>query len=127
MNGEVLMSKKNITISLLLIVMVASVLYYSPVLFQEGNPLSIALGIAKLELTDDDIVAFSENARETKYVSRSSETSYTEVPALLLQGGEWEYEDQMGSALIFVQDDKEQIITMSKFTKHYIIWTLHHT
>lgn len=53
------MSKKVILIVMILFVILA--VFISPLLFQEGNPIPILIGIAKLHITDEKLVKISDN------------------------------------------------------------------
>ncbi|KZR60088.1 hypothetical protein [Pseudobacillus badius] len=93
----------------------------APVIFQEGNPIPLAVGIAKLHTTDQSVVKIDgENKR---YVTKAD--SQGNQPFLdLMSSKKWVFKEQAGAGLFFTKGEKELIVESEMYTSKYKIYTL---
>jgi hypothetical protein len=70
--------------------------FYSPVIFQEGNPLPVAYGIIKLSTTKERFIKLDEH----KYIFRSNTEDLKALTDYLAQNG-LEFIDRAGSGFLF--------------------------
>lgn len=111
---------KKIVLILFVVVLAFGLIIIYPVLFQEGNPLPILKGIAKLSFDEDEIVKISDNPQ--RYISKT-DTGKSPIIDLMSQES-WEFEDQMGSGYIFYKNGNRKNVSSVQYTKKYIIWEL---
>lgn len=111
---------KKIVLILFVVILAFGFIIIYPVLFQEGNPLPILKGIAKLSFNEDEIVKISDSPQ--RYISK---TDRGKSPIIDLMSQEsWEFEDQMGSGYIFYKNGNRKNVSSVQYTKKYIIWEL---
>ncbi|WP_160722882.1 hypothetical protein [Bacillus sp. USDA818B3_A] len=91
-------------------------------LFQEGNPIPLLVSIVKLKLTDTDYVQFLNTEKQSRYLSSdTSHPPYKQVKEFMKSKG-WDFEEQMGSGLIFLKDEKEALVMTRQYSKYFVIW-----
>ncbi|HAA89415.1 MAG: hypothetical protein XD63_1670 [Thermoanaerobacterales bacterium 50_218] len=88
-------------------------------IFQEGNPLPVALAVAKLELTGAEIVSVTPD--ETRLIQKSG----TEEPLtrFLAERG-WRFKDRLGAAIFYERDGRTLLVGSRMFTRRYVIYVL---
>ncbi|PLS08556.1 hypothetical protein [Neobacillus cucumis] len=120
MNG---LKKLVLTIALgLTIVSGVTIGFLGPALFQEGNPVPLLVSIVKLKLTDTDYVQFFNTEKKSRYLSSNSGNQpFKQVKEFMKSKG-WVFEEQMGSGLIFLKDEKEAIVLTRQYSKYFVIW-----
>ncbi len=104
------MKKKLLVISILLALIL---IIQKNVIFQEGNPIPVVIGILKLELTSNDLVEISEN----KYIVKNDLKEYIK----LKENQGYEYVEQLGSGYVFVKEEKSYISQTKQYTRRYRI------
>ncbi len=95
---------------------------FGSILFQEENPLPLAVSILKLKLSDQEFVQFSKTEKRSSYLSiNTGNQQYDSVKEFMKSNG-WEFEEQMGSGLIFIKNGIEAIVETRQFSNDFIIW-----
>jgi hypothetical protein len=97
---------------------------YSPVIFQEGNPLPLLTSAVKLQFTDNDFVQFSKSDKRSRYLSESTGNSEYEIVKEFMDSKGWKYQEQMGSGLIFTKNGEDAVVEVRQYSKHYFIWEI---
>jgi hypothetical protein len=92
---------------------------YRNVIFQEGNPLPIFVGICKLHMQGEDIVQISDKPQK-RYVMRSSMIGGKYLEDILSKQG-WTKVEQWGALSSFKKGNKEIGVTSRMYTGMYII------
>ncbi|MFF2445687.1 hypothetical protein ACFVSW_01205 [Neobacillus sp. NPDC058068] len=95
---------------------------FGSVLFQEGNPVPLMVSAIKLHLYDSEYVQFSKTEKRSRYLSKNSGDSRYDIVKEFMKSKGWNYEEQMGSGLIFVKDGEEAIVETRQYSKYFIIW-----
>ncbi|MDF2801339.1 MAG: hypothetical protein K0S61_1242 [Anaerocolumna sp.] len=112
------MRKKKRYSIIILIIFIISVIYYSPIIFQEANPIPVIVGIIKLYASDDSLVLISKNS--DKFISKSSNGQDVLMQSMKEDG--WSVTEQGGSAYIFSRDERKIVVTARHYTRKYLIW-----
>lgn len=97
--------------------MIASI-YFAPIIFQEGNPIPIFIGIIKLYTSEHNLVQISRDP--DRYISRSKD-GRDEVLAFMIEKG-WAFTEQGGSGYLFSKDEYKRVVTSRQYTKKFLIW-----
>jgi len=98
------------------------ILVLGPGLFQEGNPVPLLISIVKLKITDTDYVQFFNTEKKSRYLSSNTgQNPLIEVKEVMKAKG-WAFEEQIGSGLIFLKDEKEAIVLTRQYSKYFVIW-----
>ncbi|WHY88872.1 hypothetical protein QNH39_13980 [Neobacillus novalis] len=116
---------QRIFITFIIILAIGSAIIISSfgsVLFQEGNPVPLMVSAMKLHLFDSEYVEFSKTEKRSRYLSKNIGDSRYDIVKEFMKSKGWIYEEQMGSGLIFVQDDREAIVETRQYSKYFIIW-----
>jgi hypothetical protein len=112
--------KVLLLISVTILVLGIFVFFYSPVIFQEGNPWSQIKGITQLTFGKSNIVKLS--GADNRYLTKSQGGPMA-VEAFMKDRG-YEYTDQMGSGYFYKSSDETVILTRHQYSRFYIIWTI---
>jgi len=115
--------KRNIlrVIIVCLIVLGISIFVYSPVIFQEGNPLPQIKGIFQLNFAGKDLVKLS--SEENKYLTKSDQG--VEIIKTFMKDEGYDFIEQMGSGYFFVKDNlKGVIVTHKQYSRFYSLWNI---
>lgn len=108
-------------ISFIILIVGISVLLYSPVIFQEGNPWPQIKGMTQLDFTDKDMVKLS--SEENRYMTKSK--NGVEVIKEYMKYKGYDFTEQMGSGYFFQNDIGDRLIVTHKFySRFYSIWTI---
>ncbi len=114
-------NKKNLfLISSIFLATGIFVFFYSPVIFQEGNPWPQIKGIAQLTLGGSDMAKLSDS--DNKYLTKSKEGGDS-VDSFLKNKG-YEFVEQMGSGYFYKSPDRDIIMTRRQYSRFYVIWTI---
>ncbi len=105
-------------LSLILFIIIIAGIYFAPIIFQEGNPIPIFIGIVKLNTSEDSLVQISHNP--DRYISKSS-NGREEILGLMKENG-WTFTEQGGSGYFFVKDEFKRVVTARQYTRKYVIW-----
>lgn len=95
-NWEESMGIKRFLIVFLCIVIVCMLTVFwfeRDIIFQEGNPVPIAFGIAKPSFTGDDLIKVTSTSE--KYLVRSKDGNEAFISYMEKEG--WRFTDQMGA------------------------------
>ena len=90
-------------------------LFKGPAIFQEGNPLKVALAVARLELTEVRVVKFSE--RPEKYIFRAG-YGERELSDYLEKDG-WELKDRQGAGVFYERGGEVLSGRLRMFSRRY--------
>lgn len=119
------LKKILLTMLLLLILMTGLItLRFGSALFQEGNPLPILTSIMGLELSNSDYEQFSESKIRNRYVSENTGKSRNNVIKEFMKEKGWDFKEQLGSSLVFENDEETLVIETRQYSNHYILWSI---
>ncbi|WP_442600117.1 hypothetical protein [Neobacillus sp. D3-1R] len=93
---------------------------FGTALTQEGNPIPILTSIMKLELSNSGY----EKISDEKYVSEFKENYPYEILKEYMSDIGWNFHEQLGSALVFVKNEKVIVMETRQFTRHYYLWKI---
>lgn len=111
-----------ICIVVILIFIILSCILYVPSLFQEGNPLPILQSIIRLQLSNEKIIAISNNPE--RYITKT-ECGDDALISLMKSKG-WIFKDQLGSGFIFENQGNSLTVVCRQYSKHFTVWTVPH-
>ena len=112
---------KIIILGLIVLVFLLFFYSFSPVIFQEGNPIPLVRGIVELNFSQNDIVALDE--KEGKFLTKSKNGKEILIEKLNNQG--YEFVGQMGSGYLFKKNQLDKLIATHKYySQFYSIWSL---
>ena len=119
------MKKKNRKLKIIIFSIITIIIFifsfYSPVVFQEGNPLSLFKAIIKLNTSSLDIVKLDWD-RE-RYLTKSRNSQDILENKLKEQG--YYFVEQLGSGYLFKNNNSDAlIITRKQYSRFYHIWTI---
>lgn len=113
---------KKILLILSFIVLVVGIfiIFYSPTIFQEGNPWPQIKGIVQLNFGNKDIVKL--DVGENKYITKSDSP---EIIKSFLEEKGYNFEEQMGSAYLFKsQTGVIAVATHKYYSRYYSLWAV---
>jgi hypothetical protein len=117
-------SSKNkkvlLLISVAILVLGIFMFFYSPVIFQEGNPWPQIKGISQLTFGGSDIIKLAGS--DNRYLTKSQGGPMA-VEAFMKERG-YEYTDQMGSGYFYKSSDNTIVLTRRQYSRFYVIWTI---
>jgi uncharacterized protein YlzI (FlbEa/FlbD family) len=112
--------KVLLLISLIILVPGIFVFFYSPVIFQEGNPWPQIKGMVQLKFGDSDIVKLSGS--DNKFMTESK--NGTIIHDFMKTKG-YEFTGQMGSGYFFKSAiGQTAVVTHRYYGRHYSLWTI---
>ncbi len=107
-------------ISLIILVLGAFIIFYTPVIFQEGNPWPQIKGIAELTFCNKDVVKL--DIGENKYITKSNNS---ELINSFMKEKNYDFTEQMGSAYLFKSDSgASAVATHRYYSRFYSLWTI---
>jgi len=112
--------KVLLSVSIIVLVLGIFVFFYSPVIFQEGNPWPQIKGIAQLTFGVSDMVKLSSS--DTRYLTKS-QSSWDIVDDFLKNKG-YEFTEQMGSGYFYKSSDSSIVLVRRQYSRFYVIWTI---
>jgi len=116
-------SKKKIVlliISLVILALGVFIIFYSSVIFQEGNPWPQIKGIAQLTFGSKDVVKL--DIRENKYITKGNNP---EIIKSFMRDKGYIFTGQMGSGYLFKSDaGMGAVATHRYFGRFYSLWTI---
>ena len=119
------MREKYILLSFSLALILLFFVWATPVLIQEDNTVSVLSGIARLTLSDAEIVQYDDDDKTLYYISKSSLDTKLIESVLPYEG--FVLTDQMGSGYIFSdeQDPSRQVVIIgTQFSRFYRLWKI---
>ncbi len=113
--------KLFIFVGLLVLVVVFLVIYYFPVIFQEGNPTPLIKGIWILNFGGEKIVKLDVAGEEYMTKSRDDVTPLF----VQLENGGYEFSEQLGAGYFFISPDGDRLTVMRRYySRFYSLWKL---
>jgi len=106
--------------SFIILLLGVFILFYSPVIFQEGNPWSQIKGVIQLTFGRSNIVKLS--GLDDKYLTKSKGGPM--AVETFMKGKGYKYEDQMGSGYFYKSSNKTVVLTRHQYSRFYTIWTM---
>lgn len=105
----------------LIVIFILVVLFYRPVIFQEGNPAPLMKGIGRLNFTRDNIVRLDMNGN--RYLTKSN--NGPEVIKLYMKDKGYNFIEQMGSGYLFQSLTGEGAVATHKYySRFYSLWNV---
>ena len=116
-------NKKRVFVCLgiLLAIFVLAFLLYSPIIFQEGNPMPLVNGIMRLNFTQDKIVKLDIN--KELYLTKSN-GGQENIKSYMIDKG-YIFTEQMGSGYFFQSTTGERAVAIHKYySRFYSLWNI---
>ena len=108
-------------LGVLIAIFILVVLFYSPIIFQEGNPTPLAKGIIRLNFTQDKIIKLDMNGG--RYLTKSNNGQ--EVIKLYMNDNGYNFIEQMGSGYFFQSITGESAVATRKhYSRFYSLWNI---
>ncbi len=85
------------------------------VIFQEGNPIPVAIGMVRLSITDDDIVKVSTAPDKYLMKARNGNEAFRSY----MESHGWTFVDQLGAGLIYEKEGHKQMFASRMMTRFY--------
>ena len=106
--------------SLIILVLGIFIVFYSNVIFQEGNPWPQIKGISQLTFGDKDIVKL--DIGENKYITKSNNPEL--IKSFMKEKG-YNFTEQMGSGYLFKSSTGAcAVVTHRYYSRYYSLWTI---
>ena len=107
-------------VSLIILLLGVFILFYSPVIFQEGNPWPQIKGIIQLKFSDADIVQLSGS--DNKFMTESKNGMM--IHNFMKTKG-YEFTEQMGSGYFFKSPTGQSAVATHKYySRFYSLWNI---
>lgn len=114
-NKEVLL-----IISLIILMVGVFIIFYSSVIFQEGNPWPQIKGIVQLNFGSKDVVKL--DIGENKYITKSDNP---DIIKFFMKEKGYDFTEQMGSGYLFIsQTGASAVATHRYYSRYYSLWTI---
>ena len=116
-----LKNKKDLLVtSFTILVLGIFIFFYSPVIFQEGNPWPQIKGIARLTFGNKDIVKL--DTLNNKYITKGNNLDI--IKSFMKEKG-YDFTEQMGSGYFFTKDDLDKVVVTHKYySRFYSLWNI---
>lgn len=113
--------KLKITFLAITGIIILSFYFYSPIIFQEGNPVPLFKAIIKLNASSQDIIKLGLG--DEKYLTKSKNGE--EILINKLKENNYRFIEQMGSGYLF-RNNNLDILTATKkqYSRFYSVWTI---
>ena len=108
---------RRVLLAPFILVFLFALIFNLGAIFQEGNPLPVLWAIIKLEFTDSNIVAFTENKLIQKDGPEAPLTNY------LAEHG-WTFKDRLGSLIVYTRGTDELYVKSRRLTTFYNVYEL---
>jgi hypothetical protein len=106
--------------SLIILLLGVFIIFYTPVIFQEGNPWPQIRGIAQLNFGNKDVVKL--DIGENKYITKSDNP---EIIKSFMKEKNYDFTEQMGSGYLFKsQTGASAVATHRYYSRYYSLWTI---
>lgn len=114
-------NKKRLLICLGVLIIVFVFLLYTPVIFQEGNPLPQLKGIVQLNFGNENIVELS--SADHLYMTKSK--GGKDIVVNLMNDRGYKSTEQMGSGYFFETENGESTIATHRYySRYYSLWNI---
>ncbi|MFA7654385.1 MAG: hypothetical protein WCX97_05145 [Candidatus Magasanikbacteria bacterium] len=108
-------------VSLVILIIGISILAYSLVIFQEGNPWPQLKGVVQLNFAGQDMVKLS--VEDNKYMTKSKNGA--EVIEEYMKDKGYDFTEQMGSGYLFQSSTGESfVVTHRYYSRFYSLWKI---
>ena len=117
-----LLKNKKVLLPVIALVSLIAVIFlsiYSPIIFQEGDPLPQIKGIIQLTFGKSDMVKLSGS--DNKYLTESG--GGWEIMDNYLKERGYEFVEQMGSGYFYESFDDNIVLVRRQYSRFYAIWT----
>ena len=105
-------------ISLVILVLGVCVVFYSNVIFQEGNPWPQIKGVTQLNFGNKDVVKL--DIGENKYITKSDNPEA--IKSFMKEKG-YDFTEQMGSSYIFKSSTGQSAVVAHRYySRYYSLW-----
>ena len=112
--------KVLLIISLAVLLSGVFIIFYTPVIFQEGNPWPQIKGIAQLTFGDKDVVKL--DIGDNKYITKSDNPET--IRSFMKERG-YDFTEQMGSGYFFKSASGARVIATHRYySRYYSLWTI---
>lgn len=118
-----LKTNKKLKIAFLVIVSIILLFFYfySPIIFQEGNPVTLFKAVIELNISPQDIIELDSGVG--KYLTKNKNGQ--EVLENKLKENNYRFIEQLGSGYLFRNDNFDMlIVTRRQYSRFYSIWTI---
>lgn len=106
--------------SLVILVLGVFIIFYFPVIFQEGNPWPQIKGIAQLTFCNKDVVRL--DIGENKYITKGDDLGT--IKTFMKERG-YNFIEQMGSGYFFKSDIGTSAIVVHRYySRYYSLWSI---
>jgi len=104
----------------IILVLGVFIIFYSPLIFQEGNPWPQIKGIARLNFSNKDVVKL--DIGENKYITKSNDP---EIIKSFMKDKGYDFTEQMGSGYLFKSDaGASAVATHRYYSRYYSLWSI---
>jgi len=110
-------------IGLLFVFLIVFLAVYSPVIFQEGNPLPMFKGAIELLINDVGVARIS-NQKEKYLILNTNEGISGLLQFIKVKYG-WEYYDQLGSWIVFLEGENRRQGKLRMWSSFFMIFELY--
>jgi hypothetical protein len=112
--------KVLLIISLAVLLLGVFIIFYTPVIFQEGNPWPQIKGIAQLTFGNKGVVKL--DIGENKYITKSNNPEL--IKSFMKEKG-YDFTEQMGSGYIFKSSTGQSAVATHRYySRYYSLWTI---
>ncbi|MFW0838136.1 MAG: hypothetical protein ACKKL5_04000 [Candidatus Komeilibacteria bacterium] len=112
--------KALLLISIIILALGVFLVFYSPIIFQEGNPWPQIKGILKLNFSNNEVVKL--NIGENKYITKGNNP---EIIKSFMKGRGYDFTEQMGAGYLFKTDSgASAVATHRYYSRFYSLWTI---
>lgn len=112
--------KVLLVISFIVLLLGIFIIFYSPVIFQEGNPWPQIKGIIQLNFGNNDIVKL--DIEKNKYITKSNNLEI--IKSFMKEKG-YDFTEQMGSGYFFKsQTGADAVVTHRYYSRYYSLWSI---
>ncbi|HOZ36611.1 MAG TPA: hypothetical protein PLR18_02155 [bacterium] len=96
------------------------IIFYSSIIFQEGNPWPQIKGIAQLTFSHQDVVKL--DIGENKYITKSDNPEI--IKSFMKERG-YEFTEQMGAGYLFESDAGTSAVAVHRYySRYYSLWSI---
>lgn len=115
-----LLSKIKDYKSILILLVGSLILFYSLLIFQEGNPWPQLKAIVRLNFGQADLVKL--DIGDNRYISKGDRP---EIIKSFMKSGGYDFVEQMGSSYLFESISGSQAFVVHRYYSHYYsLWTI---
>lgn len=98
--------------------------YLGSAVFQEDHPHQLVMSVLKLEVTGKEKILYEQKGKRKHYISHNKGENRFDVVKEYMSSKGYEYQEQMGSGLIFIKDRETIVIETRQYSSHYFLWSI---